>query len=91
MSGYIVEYFEDRRTLLSPIPNHLERMLNNPQMKTLLELESLGWQLWFVRRPLNQPVLPVLYDPSFSVTAIIEKDGEKNTKHGMEFRPDHIH
>ena len=88
MSDYIVETFEDRRKKQDPIPGNLERILNKIQMTTLLQLESIGWQLWFVRRPLFQPVMPVIYNPSYSFTAIIEEDGSSNIDHGMTFRPE---
>ena len=91
VTDYTVEIIEDRRTESSSIPSHLENVLNDLQMKTLLQLESSGWQLWFVRRPLSQPAIPVLYDPSFSFTAIIEEDGKENTNHGLTFRPDQVH
>ena len=91
MSDYIVEIIEDRRSQKSPIPNHLEGILNNNQMTTLLQLESLGWQLWFVRRPISKSAIPVIYDPSYSFTAIIEEDGTRNSSHGMTFRPDQRH
>ncbi len=78
----------DRRTIQEPIPNQLENVLNKLQMTTLLKLESIGWYLWFVRRPLFQPVMPVLHDNTNSFTAIIEEDGSINFDHGMSFRPD---
>lgn len=89
MSGYSVRIFEDRRDGQVPIPQHLEKFLNKVQMTTLLQLESMGWRLWFVRRPLFQPVMPVLYDPTHRFTAIIEEDGQSNVDHGLIFRADY--
>jgi hypothetical protein len=86
MTEYIVREFQERRIKQEPIPNHLERFLNKLQMTALLQLEALGWQLWFVRRPLFQPVMPVLCDPSGSFTAILEEDGSSNIDHGYVFR-----
>lgn len=88
MSDYDNNNLGDRRTKQEPIPGHLERILNKLQMTTLLQLESLGWKLWFVRRPLFQSVMPVLFDPTMSFTAIIDEDGESNPNHGYIFRPD---
>lgn len=88
MSDYIVRTFGDRRVNQEPIPGHLENILNKLQMTTLLQLQSIGWKLWFVRRPLFQPVMPVICDPSGNFTAIIEEDGSNNIDHGMTFRPD---
>lgn len=82
------ENIDRRGSKKSPIPENLEKVLNKLQMTTLLQLEALGWHLWFVRRPLFQPVMPVLYDPKFSHTAIIEENGRIDTSHGFIFRPD---
>lgn len=78
----------ERRKSKKAIPDHLERWLNKLQMTTLLQLEALGWRVWFVRRPLFQPAMPVLCDPTDSFTAVIDEDGHYNTNHGYLFRPD---
>ena len=88
MTDYSKDKSADRRDRQDPVPGHLERILNKLQMTTLLQLESMGWKLWFVRRPLFQPVMPVLFDPSMNFTAIIEESGESNADHGLVFRPD---
>ena len=88
MSNFIVREFEDRRGNQKAIPNHLESILNKFQMSTLLDLEAMGWKLWFVRRPLFQPVMPVLCDPTNSFTAVLENDGNYNVDHGISFRPE---
>ena len=80
----------EKRNKKKAIPNHLDHWLNKLQMTTLLQLETLGWKLWFVRRPRFQPVMPVLWDPTNSVTAVIEEDGYYNTNHGYLFRPDEV-
>ena len=53
-------------------PHHscreLRRQLNEAQRDTLGELERYGWELKFVRRPLFQPLIPVLYDPIGTAT-----------------------
>jgi hypothetical protein len=87
MTDYIFREFEERRGKHNPIPDHLGSMLNKLQMSTLLELEALGWKLWFVRRPLFQPVMPVVCDPFNSFTAVLEEDGSYNADHGINFRP----
>ena len=86
MSDYIVREFQERRVKQDPIPSHLEKYLNHLQMTTLLFLKALGWKLWFVRRALFQPVMPVLWDPSGKFTAIIEENGKYDVDHGIAFR-----
>ena len=76
----------EKRTKQDPIPKQLETVLNKPQMTTLLNLESIGWSLLFVRRPQFQPIMPVLRDNTNSFTAIIEEDGSINFDHGVTFR-----
>jgi hypothetical protein len=88
MNNYIVREFEERRVKQEPIPNHLEHLLNKLQMTALLQLEAIGWHLWFVRRPLFQPAMPVLCNPSGNYTVILEEDGTYNINHGLAFRPD---
>lgn len=77
----------DRRKKQQAIPDHLEQVLNKLQMTTLLQLQAIGWRLLFVRRPENEPVMPVLCDPSNGFTAIIEENGSSNAEHGLVFRP----
>ena len=88
MLGYKVRTFTDRRAGEKPIPDNLENVLNKSQMTKLLQLESMGWRLWFVRRPLFQSVMPVLYDPTNSFTGVIEDSGDCNVDHNLQFRPD---
>ena len=88
MLGYKVRTFTDRRAGEQPIPDNLEKVLSKPQMTKLLQLESMGWRLWFVRRPLFQAVLPVLYDPTNSFTGVIEDTGACSVDHNLKFRPD---
>ena len=78
----------EKRIKLKPIPENLAKMLNKPQMSTLLHAEAMGWSLWFVRRHLFTVVVPVMRDETSSSTAIIEADGNFNTNHGYIFRPD---
>ena len=78
----------EKRNKKKPIPEDLGSVLNKLQMTTLLQLEALGWRLWFVRRPLFQTVMPVLCDPTKSFTAVIEENGRYNSNHGYVFRPE---
>ena len=72
-------------------PHHscreLRRQLNEAQRDTLGELERYGWELKFVRRPLFQPAIPVLYDPDRHGYAILEVDGTLNERPPFVIRP----
>jgi hypothetical protein len=88
MNDYIVREFQDRRTQQPPVPSELQAFLNQKQFSTLLFLQALGWHLWFVRHPLFQSHLVVLWNPTNKYTATLEEDGELNINHGQEFRLD---
>ncbi len=86
MFDYTTGEFKDRRVKQEPVPGHLEKYLNHFQMTTLLTLKAMGWKLWFVRRALFQPVMPVLRDPTERITAIIQENGKYDADHGIIFR-----
>lgn len=65
----------DRRKPLKPLPATLHRELNAMQAATLAELEHFGWELKFVRRPLFQPLVPVVFDPDRTHHAVLRADG----------------
>ena len=46
-----------------------------PQLVTLEALEMLGWRLAFVRRPLFQAPIPVLFDRDGTRHVVIRDDG----------------
>ena len=72
-------------------PHHscreLRRELNEAQRDTLGELERYGSELKFVRHPLFQPLVPVLYDPDRRGYAILEEDGTLNEHPPFVIRP----
>ena len=88
MNSYIVREIRERRVQQPAIPEDYETLLNEPQLKSLKELESCNWTLKFVRRPLFQPVTPVLIDKTGNFTMVVEEDGMKNIRHGLELRFD---
>lgn len=65
----------------------LRRELNEAQQDTLGELERYGWELKFVRHPLFQPCVPVLYDPDRKGYAVLEPDGTLNEHPPFPIRP----
>lgn len=77
------------RNTLEPIPDDLETLLTPAQMTTLQKVESFGWKLFFVRRPLFQNVVAVIKCPDGEncTTAILEEDGTLNKNHDLVIRP----
>ena len=53
---------------------------------TLVELEQFGWALKFVRRPLFQPSIPVVFDADRKRYAVLEVDGSLNEQPGFDIR-----
>ena len=72
-SGCVMDH--DRRKSLNPLTATMNRGLNAVQAATLAELEHFGWELKFVRRPLFQPIVPVVFDPGRTHYAILRADG----------------
>jgi len=76
----------DRRCGVEPIPAHLDEVLNEIQLLELHQVEEFGWSLQFIRRPLFQEVIPVVYSPDTKSYAVLEKDGKINRDPDIEFR-----
>lgn len=76
----------DRRRGQEPVPAQLHDVLNEVQLLELRQVEDFGWSLQFIRRPLFQDVIPVVYSPDTRSYAIIEKDGRINKDPDIEFR-----
>lgn len=66
----------------------LRALLNDDQRMTLAELERFGWELKFVRRPMFQPSIPVIFDADRKTYAVLEADGTLNEYPGFEIRSD---
>ncbi len=62
--------------------------LNEAQLQTLADLERFGWQLKFVRRPMFQPSIPVVFDPDHKTYAVLEANGSLNEHPLFEIRGD---
>jgi hypothetical protein len=64
----------------------MKRQLNEDQRLTLAELESFGWELKFIRRPLFQTSVPVVFDSDRKTFAVLEPDGTLNENPGFDIR-----
>lgn len=68
------------------IPDRLEEILNPMQILALHQLEHFGWELRFVRRPLFQDPVPVVFSTDGTKIGILEKDGMVNTDPNIQIR-----
>lgn len=77
---------DNRRGTQKAVPIDLGRYLNESQLLALHSLESFGWHLWFVRRPLfMQPIVMVANSESTQY-AQLEEDGSVNLKPQLHLR-----
>lgn len=77
---------DNRRGAQKAVPIDLGRYLNESQLLALHSLESFGWHLWFVRRPLfMQPIVMVINSES-TQHAMLEEDGSVNLKPLVQLR-----
>ena len=78
----------ERRKDQQKSPRELRGELNEAQRDTRAELERYGWQLKFIRRPIFQPSIPVVFDGDRKTFAILEPDGTLNEKPMFDIRHD---
>lgn len=77
---------KERRTTPPRAGRELRSDLNAAQLETLTDLERFGWQLKFVRRPIFQPSIPVVFDSDRKTYAVLEADGTLNEHPPFEIR-----
>jgi len=68
----------DKRTGQQAIPDNLEDWLSPEQMQMLHQIESFGWKIKFIRRPVFQDPIIVLVGDDEKKIGILEKDGRIN-------------
>ena len=61
-------------------------VLNDSQLLALNKMEGFGWVLAFIRKPLFQDIVPVLFHPDSKKLAILDNDGALNIKPDIKFR-----
>ena len=79
-------YGKERRNDEQDSAARLRALLNDDQRLTLVELEHFGWALKFVRRPMFQPSIPVVFDADRNRFAVLEIDGSLNEQPGFDIR-----
>lgn len=68
------------------IPENLQDLLSELQMLALRRMESFGWTLRFVRRPLFQEPIPVVFSADGETIGVLEEDGRVNMQPDIEVR-----
>ena len=77
---------KEQRIGKPPVPENLEETLNEEQIFTLRRMEAFGWELKFIRRPLFQDVLPVLFHTDSNQFGVLEDDGTLNMQRDLNVR-----
>lgn len=76
----------ERRLGQVAVPDDVNARLNELQHQTLARLEGFGWSVGFIRRPLFQEPVVVLFDPTGRSYGILRDDGILDTKTVLEIR-----
>ena len=66
---------KERRVGAVAVPDEILAELTEMQHQTLARLEGFGWAVGFVRRPLFQERVVMLFDPSGREHAVLNEDG----------------
>lgn len=77
---------ERRRAAQALQQQTLKRELNESQLSTLQSLEPFGWELKFVRRPMFQQAVAIVFDGDRKTFAVLEADGTLNENPGFDIR-----
>ena len=72
----------DKRNREKAVPDNIRDVLNDDQLYGLKKIESFGWDLKFVRRPLFLEPIAVVGGPDNDAYAILEDDGDINLELG---------
>ena len=76
----------ERRKSDVKIVTALKRELNADQRMALVELEKFGWELKFIRRPMFQQPVPVVFDSDRKNYAVLNADGTLDENPGFDIR-----
>ena len=77
---------DDKRHGDEPIPDHVKEYLTDAQLAELHHIESFGWSLKYIRRPLFQERVVVVINPDGSSIGILEEDGRLNLESDIDTR-----
>jgi hypothetical protein len=77
---------KDQRNRQQPIPDNLEQLLNSRQQAALKMIQSLGWRLKFVRRPMFMEAQPVVFNAKLDQVGILDTDGNINLQLELDVR-----
>jgi hypothetical protein len=65
----------------------LDHELNSLQLASLADLQKFGWELTFVRKPLFQQPIPVVFDADRKHYVVLKPDGTLDENSALTIRP----
>lgn len=77
---------KERRVGQVAVPENIKSILTDMQHQALARLEGFGWSIAFVRRPIFQNDVVVLFDQSGKRHAILNEDGSLDTTTDLQVR-----
>jgi len=77
---------EDRRKNKKLTQDDVKKILNREQLNALIESQHFGWRLKFIRSPLFQYPVPVLYNTNVDKVGILDPDGHIKFDVKLELR-----
>ena len=76
----------EKRSSDMPVPDNINDYLTDAQFAELHHIESFGWTLKYIRRPLFQERVVVVMNPDGSSIGILEEDGRLNIESNIDTR-----
>lgn len=77
---------QERRVGKKPIPDDTGSNLTDWQKQAIGRLESFGWSIRFIRRPLFEEPIVIVCDPSGKDFAILADDGRLDRETDLTVR-----
>lgn len=82
-----MSFRERRKPLTAQDQATLRNGLTPAQLEALATLEQFSWKLRFVRRPMFQDPIPIVFSPDGARFIVLEGDGAINENPGFKIRP----
>lgn len=76
----------ERRKGVDPVPGDTNQFLTELQQMALRRFEGFGWHIKFIRRPLFQDPVTVIYSAEANQQGVLEEDGQLNLEPDIELR-----
>ena len=77
---------DDKRSRDKPVPENINEYLTEAQFAELHHIESFGWSLKYIRRPLFQERVVVVISPDGGSIGVLEEDGRLNLELNIDTR-----